>query len=98
MADITSYNLNAALLDQQIAGAFAGKKYAFVAVVSDTSAKTFGVGIAVKDEPGYHPIESKIFQWDDYEEATAFCKQMNLHIGLDAVEVARIVTSTMRRA
>ena len=50
MSDITNRHLEAAILDQKVAGAFAGKTYAFV---------------AVKDETGYNPISGKTFHTHD---------------------------------
>lgn len=88
---ITSKYLEAAILDQVVAGTFPGKRYAFVAVVNGSG---WGLGVAVADEPGYNPI-NKVFT--DQAEADEWAKGLNKHIGLTDNEAFRIVGSTMRR-
>lgn len=90
MADITNRILEAALLDQKIAGAFHGKRYAHVAVACDGG---WQLGVAVANEAGYHPIEGKTF--DQQFQATAWADGLNEHIGLSKEEAARIIVSTM---
>ncbi len=58
MSDITNLDLRAAVIDQKVAGAFAGKKYAFVAVPVENA---WGLGVAVADERGYNPVEGIMF-------------------------------------
>jgi hypothetical protein len=90
MTDITSTHLEAAIIDQKIAGAFAGKRYAFTAVIEDG----YMLGVAVADEPGYSPIIGKTFEsWD---EAKVWANGLNQHIGLKFSEAMDIITSTMR--
>jgi hypothetical protein len=96
MQDITSRDLRAAILDQVIAGAMRGKRYAYTAVLNDLGA--WIIGIAVLNEPGYHPAGESVFCWDNPDEARAFCDAMNRHIGLTDDEAMRIVVSSMRRA
>jgi len=93
--DPTQNWLDAALLDPQVAGKFKGQRYAFVAVMK-RDGKPWGVGIAVKDEAGYNPVEGTTFEWDSMDDASAFCEGMNHHINLSRIDAACIVASTMR--
>ena len=90
MTDITHLNLEAALLDQKVAGAFYGKTYCFVSIPAD---KSYALGVAVANEPGYSPIVGKTFANEG--EANDWAKQLNEHIGLGSNESIRIVISTM---
>ena len=89
MPDITNQYLEAAIIDQKVAGMFGGKAYAYVAVVKDG----YGLGIAVKDESGYNPISGKSF--DSYEEAKQWADGLNEHIGLSKDAALDIVGSSM---
>lgn len=93
--DITQKRLDAAILDQKVAGAFTGKTYAFTPVI--TKDNRFGLGIAVENESGYSPVTARQFTWDERISASEFCDSMNKHIGLDALHAAQIVASTMRK-
>jgi hypothetical protein len=90
MTDITSLNLNAAILDQKVAGAFAGKTYAFVPVVEKNG---WALGVAVLNEPGYSPIGG--LSWARREDAKHWADGMNEHIGLSPDQALDIVCSTM---
>jgi hypothetical protein len=92
MADITNTHLEAAILDQKVAGAFHGKTYAFVAVINTSR---YMLGVAVKDEAGYSPIDGKTFP--TYDEAKQWADGLNEHIGLSKDEMLDIVSSTMFR-
>ena len=89
MTDITTRYLEAAILDQKVAGEFAGTSYAFVAVVN----KGYKLGVAVANENGYSPIEGKTF--DTYGEAKQWARELNGHIGLSEEAALDIVGSTM---
>jgi hypothetical protein len=89
MTDITTRYLEAAFIDQKVAGEFQGKAYAFVAVVH----KGYGLGVAVANEQGYSPISGKSF--DSYDEAKQWANELNDHIGLSRDAVLDIVSSTM---
>jgi len=93
MTDITSTHLEAAILDQVVAGAFAGKTYAFTAVCGAEGG--YRLGVAVKDEPGYCPIGGKDFA--DFLEAQRWASGLNEHIGLTDYAATLIVASTMGR-
>jgi hypothetical protein len=96
--DPTNNSLEAALLDQKVAGTYDTKEYAYVAVTRDgAKGKPFGIGIAVLDEQGYTPIEGGLFEFDSYDSASAFANGMNKHIGLNEHAAVRIVVSTMMR-
>jgi len=94
MTDFTTTNLEAALLDQKVAGLFAGKRYAFVSVLDDGG--KWALGIAVLDEAGYDPITGKTFATQ--AEAREWSEGLNKHIGLGPRDVLDIVASTMRPA
>jgi len=89
--DITSRNLEAAILDQKVAGTFRDKRYAFVTVLADDG---WQLGVAVEDEPGYSPITGKTFQ--DRAAAREWADGLNQHIGLTTHAAQNIVISTMR--
>ena len=92
MTDITNIDLQAAILDQKVAGAFAGKRYAFVAIMSDAG---WALGVAVQDEDGYNPIVGKTFE--TREMAQGWADGLNKHIGLTPRQAIDIVVSTMQR-
>jgi hypothetical protein len=92
MQDITSTNLEAAIIDQKVAGAFRGKAYAFVAVTTEDG---YQLGVAVEDEPGYSPIDGKTFS--EHAEAKQWASGLNRHIGLSPERTVAIVMTTMRR-
>lgn len=91
--DPTHGNLEAALLDQKIAGLFVGKDYAYAPVMQDNG--KWGIGIAVANEQGYSPVLGSKFEWSDYREASRFCDGMNGHIGLPRDHAASLIASTM---
>ena len=90
MSDITSTHLEAAIIDQKVAGAFHDKVYAFVAVYENAA---WRLGIAVANEQGYNPIGGKTFK--DRSEADEWAKVSNQHIGRDEESVMSITMSTM---
>jgi hypothetical protein len=90
MTDITSRYLEAAFIDQHVAGQFADKAYAFVAVVNGGA---YQLGVAVANESGYNPIAKTFATWD---EARQWASELNAHIGLSEVDALAIVGSTMR--
>jgi hypothetical protein len=89
MTDFTTTHLEAAIIDQVVAGEFAGKTYAFVAIIHEG----YKLGVAVANESGYSPIGGKMF--DSFDEAKTWAKGLNEHIGLSAEQVAHIIISTM---
>jgi hypothetical protein len=90
MRDITNKSVEAALLDQKVAGAFRGKTYAYVALVAK---RGWILGVAVANESGYHPIEGKTF--DNQQQAREWAEGLNAHIGLSDKAAISIVISTM---
>lgn len=90
MTDITSTHLEAAIIDQTVAGSFGDKPYAYTAVLFDGG---WQLGIAVANEQGYNPVGGKTF--DTQSEADKWAKGLNEHIGLSAERVASIIISTM---
>lgn len=90
---ITSEHLEAAIIDQTVAGQFAGKRYAFVTVCGK---EHYGLAVAVANDSGYNPIGGKNF--DSQGEAKAWADGLNHHIGLTDEEALKIILSTMNRA
>jgi hypothetical protein len=89
MTDITSNHLEAALIDQSVAGQLFDKRYAFVAVYGEG----WQLGVAVANESGYNPIAGKTFKNQD--EAEQWANGLNDHIGLDKLAALQIIGSTM---
>ena len=89
MPDITT-NLEAALIDQRVAGTFRDKAYAFVAVNGDSG---WQLGVAVANERGYNPVTGKTFVGHD--EAQEWADSLNRHLGRDEKLVHAIIGSTM---
>lgn len=90
MTDITNTHLEAAIIDQTVAGVFSDKVYAFVPVYEDGA---WRLGVAVANERGYNPIGGKTF--DREADAREWADGLNTHIGRDEDIAARIVISTM---
>ena len=74
--DITSKYLEAALLDQSIAGAFQGKPYAHIAVCTN---RGWVLGVAVANERGYNSTNKK---FETEKDAKEWADGLNEHIGL----------------
>lgn len=91
MSDITSTNLELAILDQKVAGQFSGRLYAYQPVLADHGWK---LGIAVQDERGYNPIDGLSYKTES--EAKEVANGMNEHIGLNRDQALHIIISTMR--
>jgi hypothetical protein len=92
MTDITNTHLEAALIDQNAAGTFAGKDYAFFPVCWRTG---FILGVAVRNEHGYNPIPGKKFT--TREDAKEWADGLNSHIGLSDDAATDIIISSMRK-
>ena len=90
MTSITSRYLEAALIDQIVAGQFANKKYAFVATVAFGH---YGLGVSVANEEGFSPIAGKEFT--SYDEAKQWASELNAHIGREPREAMDIIGSSM---
>jgi hypothetical protein len=88
---ITTRSLEAAFIDQKVAGAFRDKRYAFVAVYGVDG---WQLGVAVANEDGYSPIDGKHFE--EQGEAAQWAAELNSHIGLTVGDTAHIIVSTMR--
>jgi len=95
MTDITNMSLEAAIIDQKAAGEFSGKQYAFLAVI-DQKLEVWKLGVAVLDEPGYSPIDGKVFS--GHVEADRWANSLNEHIGLSRDAALKIICSSMRRS
>ena len=89
MPDITNEHLDAAILDQKVAGAFAGKRYAYIAIAKGG----WTLGVAVANERGYNPIDGKTFT--SQHDAREWAERLNAHIGIDDETASMIVLSTM---
>jgi hypothetical protein len=89
VTDFTVLNLEAALLDQIVAGRFFDKPYAFVAVIGDDG---WQLGVAVANQNGY-TATSKTFTTET--EAREWADGLNRHIGIAKETEIRIIVSTM---
>lgn len=90
MTDITNTHLEAAIIDQKVAGEFEGKQYAFVTAIAHGG---WQLGVAVANEPGYNPINGKVFKTQ--AEAKEWAARLNAHIGRSEDSALAIITSTM---
>jgi len=73
-----------------------GKNWAFVPVVAKSEG--FGLGIAVENEPGYHPVPVFWCNGDSYDEMAQHADELNRDILLIGQKrAAEIVMSSMRR-
>lgn len=88
--DITSEHLDAAVIDQAVAGEFSGKRYAFIAARKQDA---HILGVAVADEVGWSPVEGK--QFGSRDAAQDWADRLNTHIGLTTNEAVKIITSSM---
>ena len=68
---------------------------AIVAVVSEEMPGHFGLGIAVANERGYHPIPAGWAIFETMELAEAESDRANAALGLDERQAFGIVASTM---
>ena len=91
MSDITSTHLEAAIIDQLVAGRFHYAPYAFVAVLTGNS--DWRLGVAVANESGYNAIIGRRFA--DKAEADRWADGLNRHIGVHGEEWLRIIASTI---
>jgi hypothetical protein len=91
VVDPTNTRLDAAILDQVVAGKFHDKDHAYVCVHQD---REWTVGIAVANERGYTPVGGSP-TFASHDEGTRFCRGMNKHIGLTEDAVDAIIISTM---
>lgn len=89
--DITTKHLDLAIIDQMVAGSFAGQRYAFTQAYTDKG--QYVLAVAVANESGYCPIEGKTTR--DLAEAQTWADGLNAHIGLTQREALHIVASTM---
>lgn len=94
MRNITQTHLEAAIIDQEVAGIFGriSKRWCYVAVMRGDG--EWGLGVAVEDEQGYHPIDGKTFP--TRAEASEWANGLNDHVGLSETESTAIIVSSMR--
>lgn len=93
MSDITQTNLEAAIIDQVVAGQFTGLTYAYIPVVVIGDGGGWQLGVAVANERGYSPVIGKTF--DTQLEAKEWADGLNEHVGIDRNTAAFIIISTM---
>lgn len=67
---------------------------AYVAVISEEG---YGLGVAVRDQAGYHPLREPL-TFETYDEANTAARTMNERLGLSPREADEIIASSMRRA
>ncbi|HKV44610.1 MAG TPA: hypothetical protein VJT32_08055 [bacterium] len=68
------------------------KREAFVAVLMGSA---FGIGLAQEDERGYYP-QVGFGTFATYDDACEKARELNTRLGLDPVDAAMIVASSMR--
>jgi hypothetical protein len=90
MASITSKYLEAALIDQIVAGQFSGLVYAFASVPEPGG---WVLGVVVANEKGYSPVRGKVFTTST--ECEYWVEGLNAHIGRSPESVMSIVGSSM---
>lgn len=90
MASITSQFLEAALIDQIVAGSFSEKVYAFASVPEPGG---WVLGVVVANESGYFPVRGKVFKTST--ECEYWAEGLNAHIGRSPESVMSIVGSSM---
>ncbi len=84
---------NLAIAELGIGEMMAGKAYAYTPVMSGN---TYGLGLAVANEPGYHPIPLYWAQADSFNEAADMADELNTNVlGLNDAAATRIVCSSM---
>jgi hypothetical protein len=89
---ITSEHLEAAIIDQTVAGTFTGQRYAYMTVGGQNG---YELAIAVANQHGYNPVSGKIF--GSQGEAKIWADGLNRHIGLTDEDALNIILSTMRK-
>lgn len=92
--DPTALNLGLALLDQNVAGQFAGKEIAYT-VVSNHDGPGYCLAIAERNTAGYWPVPASIYATMSDKDAWTTANGMNQHIGLGEEEAILIVVSSM---
>lgn len=84
---------NLAIAELGITEMMAGKAYAYVAVMA---ADTYGLGLAVANEAGYHLIPLHWAQADSFDLAHDMADELNRDLlGMTELAANRIVCSTM---
>lgn len=84
-----------AIAELGITELFAGKTYAYVAVMSGN---TYGLGIATANERGYSPIPLYFAQADTFEAAHDMADRLNTEeLGINLEAAGRIVCSSMAK-
>lgn len=73
--------------------AFAGKLFAFTAVVGRSGCC---LGVAVANESGYSPVPEMRFSTPRYDDAATEAERLNKEMGLSDTTSMKIVMSTMR--
>jgi hypothetical protein len=68
------------------------KREAFVAVLMG---RAFGIGLAQEDTRGYYP-QLGFGSFESYELASEKARELNTRLGLDPMDAAMIVASSMR--
>lgn len=90
MQDITSTNLDLAIMDQVHAGHYGRRPYAYTVGIHGDQ---YILGIAVANERGYHPVRTT--GYITRKKAQAVADGMNAHLGLSNDEATAIIVSTM---
>jgi hypothetical protein len=73
-----------------------GKVWCFVNVVGENYPARLGIAFA--NEPGYCPIPEFWCHADNYNELDRHAEELNKAEGIDVLQAAKIVCSSMRKA
>ena len=84
-------------LEHDYEGRFEGKLWCYAAVILHNTIvdDRWGLGIAVADEPGYHPISGLFARASTFEEMMDHADDLNLQRNITRMQGAMIIASTM---
>ena len=84
-------------LEHDYEGRFKDKLWCYAAVILHDTIEDdrWGLGIAVADEPGYHPISGLYAHASTFEEAMDHADDLNLERSIPRMQGAMIIASTM---
>lgn len=84
-------------LEQDYEGEFEGKLWCYAAVILHDTIEDdrWGLGIAVADEPGYHPISGLYAHAPTFEEMMDHADCLNWERNITRMQSAMVIASTM---
>ena len=84
-------------LEYDYEGKFKDKLWCYAAVILHQTVvdERWGLGIAVADEPGYHPISGLYAHASTFEEMMDHADDLNMQRNIPRIQGAMIIASTM---